>query len=347
MVYTVCMLTSTFRHFAVRVLSTSFLLVLAVSCRRIIPPHYELLMGTVCTVDAFEDGSEQLYDEVFERLEELELIFNPTRADSEVTAVNAAAGLAPVEVSHELFLVLSEAISYAKLTDGALNPAIGPLVNLWGILTNHEHVPTDSELKQVLPLCNWNDVELLPAAGGAASGEASADRVYLKRQGMAIDLGCIVKGYAADQVVSILKKRRVKRAVVNLGGNVYVFGIKPDGSPWRIGVKNPKEPGGPSAAMMDVKECSAVTSGMYERYFEQNGKRYHHILDSATGFPADTGIASVTVISLSSLQADALSTALFVLGKEAGMKLLEGIPEVQALFIDNEGVLSATPGFPY
>lgn len=333
-----------------------FCLPLFFSCSAGASPRYAFALGTVCTVNAFEDGSERLYDAVFARISELEHIFSVTDSQSELSAVNATAAHAPVAISAELFTVLSAALRIAEQTDGALNPALGPLVSLWGIQTEHARVPSADEIAACRRRCNWRDVVLtvLPAAtdsnaaGGSSAGSSDAGStqayVFFKQQGMALDLGAVAKGYVADELVRLLHEQGVRRAVVNLGGNVYTVGIKADGSPWRVGIKNPRAPERESMLSVEVAEEAVVTSGNYERYFEQDGVRYHHILDTATGRPAERGVLSVTVIAKNALQADALSTALFVLGVEQGLALTESLPGVEAVFIDSDCAVHATSG---
>ena len=313
------------------------------SCERTAEPRTEALMGTVCTVNAYEDGTKSLYDELFARLHEIDETFSVTIDSSEISAINKAAGERSVSVSSDTAYVVKASLSFAELTGGAFDPTVGPLVKIWGINTDHARVPEKSEIDAVLPLINWRDVSV-----------TDDNTVMLKRRGMALDLGGIVKGYAADELTKILKARKVRRAIVDLGGNIFVYGKKKDGSPWRVGIKNPNDPEGVPSIVLNVANSTIVTSGVYERFFTENGVRYHHILDAKTGYPAASGLLSSTVVCESSMAADALSTSVFVLGKKSGMELLRRMrsPELseipglhaQALgiFIEEDGSISAS-----
>jgi FAD:protein FMN transferase len=277
--------------------------------------HSELVLGTVCTVNAFHDGSKSLYEKLFSRLRKIDADFSVNRIDSQVSKINAGAGRYSVQVSDDVYLVIKQALYYADLSEGAFDPTIGPLVKLWGINTDHARVPAKVEITEILPLVNWRDVEM----------NDSLHSVYLKKAGMSLDLGGIAKGYAADELVRILFAHKIKRAVIDLGGNIYVFGTKKDGSLWRVGIKDPENDTGDPALALSLKNSTIVTSGVYERFFIENGVRYHHILDPKTGYPADTGLLSSTVVCESSIAADALSTTVFVLGKDRGFALLSAL----------------------
>ena len=276
-----------------------------------VPLRTEQVLGTVCTINAYDDGTKTLYDELFSRLHEIEDEFSVNKATSEVSKVNDAAGDHPVAVTGDVLYVIKEALQYAKISNGAFDPTIGPLVKLWGINTDHARVPSQREIDGALPLVNWRDVVI--------TGDSSADggTVFLKKRGMSIDLGGIAKGYAADEMTRIFKSHGVVRAVVDLGGNIYMYGTKKDNAPWKVGVKDPDDDEGTPALVLSlVGNTTVVTSGVYERYFIQDGIRYHHILDTKTGFPAQSGTLSSTIITDSSIDADALSTIAFILGKK-------------------------------
>lgn len=296
------------------ILFVSFLFsIVLFSCKKIENPRTELIFGTVCSLNAFDDGTKILYDKLFERLHVLDELFSTTNPDSEIEKINASAGIQPVEVSPEVIALLKISLSFARLTDGYFDPTIGPIVKLWGINTDHARVPSQHEIDNALNLVNWNNVTI------------DGNSVYLQQKGMRLDLGGIVKGYAADVLTGLLSENNVKRAIIDLGGNVYVFGTKKDKTPWHVGIKNPNAPEGEPKIILSLKEASVVTSGVYERFFIQDGIRYHHIINPKTGYPVNNGLTSVSIICKSSTTADALSTSLFILGEEKGGELVKKI----------------------
>lgn len=323
-------------------------------CERQMAPQSEFVLGTVCSINLYEDGSAELYGKLFARLRELNDIFNNYSDSSEISRVNREAAATPVAVSQDFYLVLKTALDFARLTGGAFDPTVGPLVKLWGF-GKTPRVPSQEEIEAAQKLVGWQCVALQERAqtedaGGQksadnqnASGEresftdqegaasidngsqdqnpAAGPTVRFTKSGVRLDLGAIAKGYAADCLVDILRERGVKRASLSLGGNVYVYGKKPGGSLWSVAIRDPSKPG-QNAFILKTRDATVVTSGAYERFFEQDGKTYGHILDPATGFPAKSGLESVTIVSHNSMVADALSTSLFVLG-------MEKIPEIK------------------
>lgn len=282
-----------------------------VSCRKAEAARTELVFGTVCTVNAFDDGTTELYNSLFERLHSMDEKFSTSKSNSEIEKINAAAGKSAVEISDEVLFVLKIALSFAEITNGAFDPTVGPLVKLWGINTEYARVPEQWEIDNALKLVDWSRVKI------------EENKVFLPVEGMRLDLGGIVKGYAADVLAFMVKEAGVKCAVIDLGGNIYVAGKKKDRSLWRVGVKNPQNPEHSTAITLSLPENSVVTSGVYERFFIKNNIRYHHIINPKTGYPVDNGLTSVTIVSKSSTACDALSTSLFILGMEKGFALLK------------------------
>ncbi|MDR2144147.1 MAG: FAD:protein FMN transferase [Treponema sp.] len=295
----------------------------------------ELVLGTLCRVELFSEGRPELYNRLFSRLYEIERMMSAKLADSEVSRINRAAGLSPVPVSPELFTVLERAVFFAEASGGAFDPTVGPLVALWRIGEDDAKVPDREEIDIALAMVNWKELELNRGTGetpdetpvSGADGPV-AGTAFLRRRGMALDLGAIAKGFAADELVKILRETGTKSAVIDLGGNIYVYGTKPrarsflskskETAKWRVGIQNPLDDRGAYAGYLEVDEGSVVTSGVYERFFTGDGKRYHHILDTLTGFPVENGLLAVTITASSSMDADALSTAVFALGREKG-----------------------------
>jgi thiamine biosynthesis lipoprotein len=308
-------------------------------CPKVSAPKSEFVLGTVCTVDLYGQGSREQYRAVFTRLKELEDILSANREGTDLDRVNRASGLERVTVKRELIEVLGKALYYAEMSGGAFDPSVGPLVKLWGIGTNAPRVPADEEIGEALALVNYNDIEYDEVKTGGTEGS-----VFLKRRGMALDLGAVAKGYAADEAVKLLAQKGIKMGIIDLGGNIFAYGERERGKPWRIGVQDPREQRGAYIGVLELSSKSVVTSGVYERYFEADGRRYHHILSTATGRPAETGLLSVTVTAGSSADADALSTAAFALGWEKGRRLIDGVPEAGGIFVFEDLSVKITPG---
>lgn len=309
------------------------LLLLLTGCQKeALPAQSQLHLGTVCTINLFEAGTTELYTRMFQRLKEIEQVFSDRLAASNISQVNQAAGIAAVVVPQEVIYVLQEALQIAERTGGAFDPTVGPLVSLWDIGGDGSRVPSPEEIDHARSLVDWRLVEI----------DAEAGTVYLPRQGMALDLGGIAKGYAADQLAAMAQEAGLERALLDLGGNIYAFGTKADGSSWRVGVKDPANPAGSPALALSVWNRSVVTSGMYERFFEQDGIRYHHILNPATGYPVWNDIQSVTIVSANSMLADALSTSVFILGRERGLALLESEAAEGVIIGEDQGVYATS-----
>lgn len=294
----------------------------------------DFVLGTVCTIRLIDGGSNATLDEAFSRLRSIEDHMSANKDDSEISRISAMAGKGPVKVSEDTFYVISKALEYARLTNGAFDPSVGPLVRLWNIGNGDEKVPPEKEILAAKSLVDWRQVVLA----------ANTRKVFLKKPGMRLDLGAIAKGYAADEVEKILADHKVKAAIVDLGGNIFVFGGKKDKSPWRVGIQNPESARGEYLGIVTGGQMTVVTSGVYERYFFENGRRYHHILSTQTGFPVDNGLVSVSIVSKSSIDADALSTSLFILGIEKGMEFLRQFPDTYAVFIDKDNKVYLSPG---
>lgn len=293
------------------------------SCKKSVAPITVFAMDTVCTINAYDNGTKKVYDEIAARLSELENVFSVTIENTEIAKINKNAGIAPVKVGDDAIIVVKTALEIAEKTEGAFNPAAGKLIDLWGINTDYAKVPTDLEIKNALGLCDWKAIKIDEEKG----------EIFIEKTGVQMNLGGIAKGYAADCVVEILKKYEVKKAIVDLGGNVVVFGKKENGKAWVVGIKNPAAPENAPLLKLNIggisgEGISVVTSGNYERFFEKDGRRYHHIFDTATGFPCENGTASSTIITKSSMIADALSTATFVMGNFVSISEIDDIFEI-------------------
>lgn len=294
------------------------------------------LLGTLCRITTW-GPAEQAVNAAFDRIAAIDGKMSATREGSEVSRVNAAAGAAPVAVSVDTLGVIEKALEISRLGDGRFDLTIGPLVKLWGIGTDAARVPSPAEITGALALVGWRDVAV----------SAADSTVFLRRPGMAIDLGAIAKGYAADEAAAVLAAAGVATALVDLGGNVLTLGAKPDGSPWRIGLQDP-DPSVPRGTHIGTVEFTGsrtvVTSGTYERYFVRDGIRYHHILDTATGRPVQNGLVAVTIVTARSVVADGYSTLAFAAGRERGRALVEAAGDIEAIFFTDDFGVYATPG---
>lgn len=283
----------------------------------------EFMLGTDCMVKIYDSSDASILDKAFARIADLESKMSINKEGTEVDAVNAASGMSPVKVSADTFDVIERGVKYGEDSNGKFDITIGPLVKLWGINTDHARVPAKEELTEADKLISYKDIVL----------DKQNSTVFLKKKGMVLDLGGIAKGYVADQVGIVLKENGVKHAIINLGGNVLVLGNNVSGNPWRIGIQDPFNPRGDTIGILEVKDKTVTTSGIYERYFEQDGKSYHHILNPATGYPVDNEVAGVSIITDASMDGDALSTVLFCMGVQEGLKYVEGKKNIECIFV--------------
>lgn len=253
--------------------------------------------------------------------------------DSEISRINESAGKESVKISPEVYGILSESIRFSKISLGLFDISIGPLIDLWDY-KHASQVPEEVRMRQVLFLVNYCDLVL----------DSHEKTVKLRNKEQSIDLGGIGKGFASDRCIEILQEYGVTSAFINIGGNVSTLGNKPDGFPWRVGIRNPRQDGGLLGAV-EVTGKAVVTSGDYERYFiDREGKRRHHILNPVTGYPAESGLSSVTVIADHAMTADALSTTIFVAGMEKGLGYLAQFPGTEAVLVDNRQRVYITQG---
>ena len=229
-------------------------------------------------------------------------------------------------VNRDTLELLEIALKYARLSDGLVDPAIGSLSRLWNFGSgNREIVPSKQQIEEALTHVDYHSIII------------NGNQVTLKDPLTRVELGFIAKGYIGDKLKEYLISRGVTSALINLGGNVVAVGNKPDGSLFRIGIQKPFASPGTAALTLDISDLSVVSSGNYERYFEKDGKLYHHILSPKTGYPSLSGLSQVTVLSDASVDGDALSTLCFILGYEKALSVLESFPEVRAGFITEEG----------
>jgi thiamine biosynthesis lipoprotein len=296
-----------------------------------------LFLGTITSITIYDPISSHRFDTLYEHISDqlihIEHKMSLNIQGSEVNQINHAAGSRAVSVSPETFSVIHKGKLYSELSQGAFDISIGPIVKLWGIGSDHANLPNEKKLIEKLKCVNYKDIKL----------DKNNHTVYLKESGMAIDLGGIAKGYAADLIASYLKDQGIENALINLGGNIYALGSKPGATHWNIGIQNPNDVRGKYIGIVHVKNKCVVTSGIYERYFLHENIRYHHILDPFTGYPINNELASISIISDNSIDGDGLSTTIFSLGIDKGKQLIESMKGVDAIFVtkNNEVYLSS------
>ena len=285
------------------------------------------------TLTLHDHASRATFAACFERIETILHKFNMYSADSEISAVNHAAGKGAVPVSEDLCEALRQALQLASLTDGLFDPTVGPLVELWKIGSDTAHLPKPEEIRSALLLINWKDVVL----------DEKARTVSLLHPGMTLDFGAILKGFSAVETGRLLHARGVKSAVVDIGGSVLALGSRPDGSPWRIGIQTPGASTGTYLGVVEVRDEVVNTSGSYEQFFIQNGRRYQHIFNPHTGYPVDNGVKSVTVIANRLHNADGPTLAILALGMEKGLAFARQLG-VDAIIIGEDRKIHMTAG---
>ena len=301
---------------------------------------------TVVQITLYDTEDETVLDGCFALAERYENLFSATKEGSDVWKINHGNG-ETVTVSEETAQLLVAATDYANTTGGRIDPTIRPVSELWDFGSEgNAHVPEDASIKEALSHVSYDNIRF----GTAPSGE-TGDPVYrtvtLTDPEAAVDLGFIAKGYIADKMKEYLLSQNVKSACISLGGNVLAVGEKPDGSPFRIGIQEPFAETGKSLKTIEIRDVSVVTSGIYERcFYDEDGVLYHHVLNTATGYPVENELVSVTIICPSSMKADALSTSCLCLGLEEGRRFLDAEKDVTYLLIAKDGTQYVSENFP-
>ncbi|KLU73826.1 MAG: hypothetical protein RHS_0301 [Robinsoniella sp. RHS] len=280
------------------------------------------LLDTVIQITLYDTGNESLLDESFAVCEKYEQLLSKTVATSDVSRINQAEGK-PVTVSDETIALIQKSLTYSELSDGAFDITIAPLSSLWDF-KDKKTIPDSQDIEKAKNLVDYHTISI------------SGNTVTLLNPKASIDLGAIAKGYIADKIKDYLVSKNVKSGLINLGGNVLTIGTKPDGSAWNIGIQKPFDEQNAAITSVHLSDESVVTSGVYERYFKQDGVIYHHILDAKTGYPFQNGLLGVTIISEQSVDGDALSTTCFALGLQKGMELIRSLPDIDAIFITDD-----------
>jgi thiamine biosynthesis lipoprotein len=267
--------------------------------------------------------------QAFQEIKRIETLMSPWLDSSDVTRINRSAGKERVKVSPETFEVIQKAQEISELSKGGFDITVGPLTELWRKAREKKIPPPVEDVKEKLGLVNFKNIET-----------DQKGKVFLKKKGMAIDLGGIAKGYAVDRAFDVLMSLGYKNLIINAGGDLRVGGLK-NNQPWSIGIQNPRE-SQKLLARISVSDTAIATSGDYEKYFIYQGKRYHHIFNPKDGFPTE-GCQSVTIIAKDCITADGLATAVFVLGAEKGYSLCQKLDGVKCLIVDKEGKTIFSP----
>jgi len=303
---------------------------IAISCiwnKDVLYKKSTLAMDTtvsITVVSRSPEKAERAMDAAFDEIRRLERLLSFWTDDSEIALINKSAGISPVSVSPETLEIIEKSLFISEKTGGAFDPTIGPVIRLWDFRNRKR--PEEKELEKALGLVDYRMIKV----------DENASTAFLGDERMSFDTGGIAKGYAADQAVAVLRNMGVKAGLVAVAGDIRAFGKKPDGSPWRVGVRNPRAKGEEDAliAHIDLEDAAISTSGDYERFFIEDGVRYHHILNPETGYPARECV-SVTVMAPEGVYTDGLSTGIFVLGPEKGIRLLEGLG-FEGIIVDRE-----------
>lgn len=293
-----------------------------------------IFMGTVCSIKIYDNPEEEYFGEAFNLIKNIEDKMSINLEKSELISVNNQAGKSKVQVSDDTFYVIQKGLEYSAIADGKFDITIGPLVDLWSIGFDNQKVPKEEEIKERIKFIDYKDLIL----------DEKTKEVYLSKEGMMIDLGAIAKGYTADAIKDVLLKNNVKKAIINMGGNVLVVGSNIEDEDFKIGIQDPLSNRGNYVGIVSIKDKSVVTSGIYERYIEQDGKRYHHILDPFTGYPWENDIVGVSIISDKSIDGDALSTTVFSMGVKDGFDFIENMGNVEAIFVTKDKEIILTKG---
>lgn len=288
-------------------------------------------MDTYMTLTAYGEHAQEAVDKAAERVEALDALLSTGNEDSEIYQLNQNG---EATLSEEGGYLVERALELYKKTEGAFDIAIYPVMQAWGFPTQDYHVPDDDTLKEKLALADASKVKY----------DKDTRKISFDQDGMEIDLGGIAKGYTSSQIMQIYQDCGVTSGLVNLGGNVQALGCKTDGSKWRVAIQSPDDTEA-YLGILELEDQAVITSGGYERYFEEDGVTYHHIIDPATGYPADSGLISVTIVSDDGTLADGLSTSLFIMGEEKAAQFWrENSDEFEAIMETSDGKLYVTEG---
>ncbi|MGI6011021.1 MAG: FAD:protein FMN transferase [Ruminococcus sp.] len=282
---------------------------------------------TVIQIMAYGEKKEEAVSRCFELCDEIEHTFSRTREDSELYQVNHRTKNR-VQVSEDLAYVVQEGLKFYQLSEGRFDITIAPVTSLWDFKSDDPQVPDEELIKKAAEKVDGSKVHV------------EGNTLVFDSSETMLDLGALVKGYAADKLKECLEEYGIQSAMINLGGNVMTLGNKPDGTAWSVGIQKPFAQRNEVITTVEAEDCSVVSSGVYERYFEQDGVLYYHILDASTGYPADSDLWQTTILSDSSLEGDGLSTVCMLLGYEKARELTDSMEGIEALFVLEDGQLA-------
>lgn len=294
--------------------------------------YTDTLFDTVISVTLYDDSEKEVLEGCRDLCRNYDELFAKNNENSDIYKINHAKG-EPVTVSDDTIALLEQGIYYSSLSKGAFDITIGSISNIWDFKSEDHNVPKDFEIDEAKSHVDYERLIL------------QDDTVQLTDPESMVDVGAVAKGYIADRLKDYLKDEGVEHAVINLGGNVQTIGSKTDGTDYNIGIQKPFDESGAPITSVKISDQSMVTTGIYQRYFELGDKLYHHILDPNTGYPCENNLYSVTIITDSSLTADALSTTCFLLGYEEGMRLINELDGVEAVFITDDNELHYSDNF--
>ena len=297
---------------------------------------------TIITITLYGTKDDSYIDDCFQLASEYEKKFSNTIGDSEISKINNAGG-SFVTVSDDTIRLVKSAIKYGKISNGKFDVTIGGLSSLWNFSEIAENLKTDDNEAEASVLPGDRQVQEELSHVDYRNIEIKGNQIRLKDPKAQLDVGGIAKGFIADQMRDYLNEQGISQGVISLGGNVLTLGPKKD-KPYTIGIQKPFSETGTALASLSVKDASVVSSGIYERCYRVNGKLYHHILDTATGYPVENNLQQVTIISKSSMDGDALSTTCFSLGLDKGMALIEQTDGVEAVFVTDDGEIHESSG---
>lgn len=282
-------------------------------------------MDTVMSISAYTQQS--VIQKAVDRIYELESYFDANSSDSPVAQLNSKG---KIGANKDMLLLLTRAKEISRKTEGAFDPTIYPLVKKWGFISKEYNVPDKEEIDSLLNNVDYNSIVI------------DNNEISLINQATEIDLGAIAKGYTSQQVIDLFKAQGVTSGIISLGGNVYALGTRQDGKKWRVGIQAPDSE--EYVGVISVSDKAVITSGGYQRFFEKDGVKYHHILNPYTGYPANAGLKSVTVVSDDGTMADALSTAIYVMGYDKAVDYWKSEDNFDMILIDDENEIYVTKG---